>query len=245
MALDEALLEEPDGPPALRLYGWSPEALSLGYFQPLEAFRETLCAHPGLGVVRRPTGGGAIHHGGDWTFALTGEPAALGLGGSIPASYRRVHRAVARGLHRLGFETSLREDTAVREDAAVPSAAASLESDDRRGRPLLCFASAGPLDLMQDGRKVCGSAQRRSRGRLLHHGSLLLDPDPLVPRAAALFPQGADERDYDAVAGALAQGFAEEFGVTLESAAPEPRETDRAQRLLRERHEAAAWVGRR
>ena len=99
MALDEALLQTP-GPPTLRLYGWSPPGLSLGYFQAASDFEAVPGDHV---VVRRITGGGAIYHADEITFALTAD--ANVLPGNVPASYELIHNAVATALERIGVAT--------------------------------------------------------------------------------------------------------------------------------------------
>ena len=87
MAADLALLDAvaAGGPPALRVYQWSPPALSLGRFQPEDDVDHDACRRAGVEVVRRPTGGRALLHGGDLTYAVAVRPprdvAAVGRGG--------------------------------------------------------------------------------------------------------------------------------------------------------------------
>jgi lipoate-protein ligase A len=96
MAVDEALLATGDEA-TLRFYGWSPHAVSLGWFQSYGDFADL---PPELAVVRRLTGGGAIHHGDEITFAVTCDAAVLP--GDIAASYRLLHDAVVAVLQAHG-----------------------------------------------------------------------------------------------------------------------------------------------
>src|SRR4051812_37736880 len=75
------------GPPVLRLYRWAPPALSLGRFQADADVDAAACARLGVEVVRRPTGGKALLHGGDLTYAVT-LPEPTGAAGSVDAIYR-------------------------------------------------------------------------------------------------------------------------------------------------------------
>ena len=92
MAVDGALLELAEGP-TLRIYGWQPHAVSLGYFQKIADFADL---PKGTSIVRRTTGGGAIHHGDELTFSLA-LPASL-LPSDIAESYAVLHDAIVRAL---------------------------------------------------------------------------------------------------------------------------------------------------
>jgi lipoate-protein ligase A len=171
MALDEALLLSRDPRPTLRLYTWSPAALSLGYFQRWDDVRPALELAPGATPVRRMTGGGAIHHADELTFAITAPLDHPLYRGPVADSYRRVHTAIAGALARLGPSPALR--------AATPA------TSDRPASPM-CFHRSVAVDLVWDGAKGLGSAQRRTGGRVLHHGSLKIGATPLEPGVATL-----------------------------------------------------------
>ena len=172
MAVDEALLRS-SGPPTLRLYGWRPHAVSLGYFQKLADFADL---PPGTPIVRRSTGGGAIHHGDEVTFALAVDASALPS--DIDASYVLLHDAVRAALADIGV--------ACTRLTSGPSCGA-------RPGVRWCFAEPGRHDLVdQQGRKLVGSAQRRirtDRARILHHGSIVLERPALTPFVAAIADQ--------------------------------------------------------
>ena len=177
MAADELLAEEAErrGGLVIRLYSWAEPTVSLGAFQRL-AEAETSDAISGLPIVRRPSGGGAILHGTDLTYAAA-IPRSHPWGGSPETLYDAMHGAMVAVLGELGFDARQH----------VPSA------DDPPADALLCFARRSPGDVVvcRPGRpgaspdpKVMGSAQRRLGTTVLQHGSLLLATCPRVTGAA-------------------------------------------------------------
>jgi lipoate-protein ligase A len=172
MAHDEAMLEavaEDSSFALLRTYGWSEPTLSLGYFQPV-ALAEAEPRWRGQPHVRRPTGGGAIWHHHEMTYALV-VPAAHPLARPSSALYHGVHSALARLLQARGVDARRRG----------PAAAPRLTE-----RPFLCFADHDPEDLVVHGIKIVGSAQRRRSGAILQHGSMLLRSSSRTPELAGL-----------------------------------------------------------
>lgn len=170
MARDEALLLS-ESSAALRLYGWAPHAVSLGYFQRLADFADLPA---GTQVVRRLTGGGAIHHGSEITYALALD--AHLLPADVDQSYALMHDAIVRAVRAVGGDAHRLEH------GPAPGA---------RPHDRWCFAVPGRHDLVDAaGRKVCGSAQRRLRTprgpRVLHHGSLVLHRPSLTPFVGAI-----------------------------------------------------------
>ena len=149
MAIDEALLEV-SPVPVLRVYRWDGPWVSIGYFTRRE---DAVRAFPDRPIVRRWTGGGIVDHAYDWTYSLaipSGQPlAALGT----EASYQVIHAALADALTACGCPAAL-----------TPAPAA--------GSNGLCFQSPVRADVVSDGRKVAGAAQRRTRRGLLHQGSV-------------------------------------------------------------------------
>lgn len=218
MAADYAMLTavRAGGPPILRLYQWSRPTLSIGRFQLDDEIDLAQCRTLGVDVVRRPTGGRALLHGADLTYAIAMPAPATG----VLASYAYLARALAAGLARCGVQASV-----------------ALRSGDR-GQA--CFASQEGADLAVDGRKVCGSAQLQQDGALLQHGAILLDrlainetdvlayADPsrreveaqrLVASTVTLRELGA-VHDARSVANALIAGVAETLGAQWEGPQP-------------------------
>lgn len=172
MALDEALLHDGQGA-VLRFYGWQPHAVSLGRFQRETDFAEVA---PHTPVVRRATGGGAIHHAHELTYALALDAAAFPS--DLAESYALVHDAFVTALAHHGVRCHRMR-----------------EGRQAGARPIerWCFAEPGAGDVVDDaGRKLLGSAQRRirlPRERVLQHGSLVLRPAPHTPFTAAVCHQ--------------------------------------------------------
>lgn len=164
MARDEAILQcigEGQSPPTLRFYRWDPPTISLGYFQRYEEYAALRPPAGALAVVRRQTGGGAILHDLELTYSVT-----LPLdhpwiaSGRTLALYERVHSAFATILADYGVPITRPSDSA-------PAGCS-------HGGPFFCFQCHSRFDLLVDGRKLMGSAQRRTAGAVLQHGSLIL-----------------------------------------------------------------------
>lgn len=196
MAIDQRMLEYAagHGRPILRVYQWAEPTLTLGYFQKY-ASREEHAASRTLPVVRRSTGGGAIVHHHDWTYsvALPGQllPSASGAGGNAlgPALsvYDWIHDAVVDWLGELGWAAhKWEEDCRVESDKAPASCS------------FLCFQRRSPGDVIVGDSKVLGSAQRRYKGAVLQHGSLLKSKSPYAPNLTGLLELTGDTVRMDA-----------------------------------------------
>jgi lipoate-protein ligase A len=175
MALDEALLDWVAGgenSAYLRTYGWSVPTLSLGYFQSLAEARDDP-RWVSVPVVRRPTGGGAIWHEHELTYAIV-MPAQHPMARCRTDLYGVVHAEIAQLIENLGAGTGARADGENSNLAITPK-------QTEHKRPLLCFTDRNPHDIVIGGFKVAGSAQRRRAGAVLQHGSLLLDLSNRTP----------------------------------------------------------------
>ncbi|MCS7161425.1 MAG: hypothetical protein RMJ19_13210 [Gemmatales bacterium] len=188
MAVDEVLLERAgQGHSSFRVYYWSETTLSLGYFQQA-AERLQYPELAALPFVRRLTGGGAIVHGQSVTWP-TGEMLrectyALALPATVVAQkpaacwHDEVHEALCEILCQNGVLANMvpRATSCRREaddDTSVPQRN-PIAPTPRSGTPFLCFAEPAPGDIVWQGRKIVGSAQRLRRSALLQHGSILL-----------------------------------------------------------------------
>jgi lipoate-protein ligase A len=167
MAFDEMLaraLCEGAGSPVLRLYRWKPWAISLGYNQGTDSLNAAACAREGIEVVRRPTGGRAILHAEELTYAVVMEAGRR----SILQVYNDISRALVRGLGLFGVDVTLQKS----------------QPDFREGyqhaSSIPCFTTSARYEIEWQGRKLVGSAQRRfddgEHDAVLQHGSILCGP---------------------------------------------------------------------
>ncbi len=145
--------------PVLRVYQWDPPCVTLGYNQDPRSFAADLVAAAGYDLVTRPTGGRAILHAQELTYAVIGTSPGPLFGNSLHESYMTINRALLTFLSDLGIRADV-------------SAGESREE----ARGLVCFHSAGRHEIRTGGRKIVGSAQRRQRGVFLQHGSILAGP---------------------------------------------------------------------
>ena len=225
MAADEALLSAAaTGQASLRFYGWTEPTLSLGYFQPAQPAR----AYPGLGQlawVRRPSGGGALVHHREITYALALPPGPTWQprGVSWP---NRFHEIVRLALRALGAETRV------------------ADREWKRGE-VLCFLHHTPGDLIIGECKVTGSAGRKQRGALLQHGSILLAQSPHTPALPGIAELSGRSLSAGAVSSALKAALADATGWHLEPGAWTEADEHCLDELLLSRYTAAGWNDRR
>jgi lipoyl(octanoyl) transferase len=157
MAIDTALLDraEQQGERWLRLYRWDPHCLSFGRHEPATTLYDTRRIRAlGLDTVRRPTGGRAVWHAHELTYAVACPSTPFGSCGD---TYLEIHRLLAAALEDLGVKATL----------APRTRPAPLDAGG-------CFTSPVGGEVLVDGRKVVGSAQLRQGSALLQHGSILL-----------------------------------------------------------------------
>ena len=173
MAVDQALLQsvEESGMPVVRIYGWQPATLSLGYFQSY-VDRESHSESLPCSVVRRASGGGAILHDQETTYSLC-IPSSNRWAKQNTEVYNTVHECISESLSDWDVEVA-----AFEEPQAKPERG--------NGSPFLCFQRRYPGDLIFKGQKVVGSAQRRSKTALLQHGSILWDRSLYAPQLAGI-----------------------------------------------------------
>lgn len=148
-----------DCPPTLRLYRWSPPAVSIGYFQDEnEVVDLAACRDSGIDVVRRPTGGRAVLHDQDLTYSIIVPEAHpfINMGGVIDV-YRGISRGIVTAFSLLGIVASI----APEEESGAGLAPGS------------CFDTTSAYEIRVDGKKVVGSAQLRRDGIVLQHGAII------------------------------------------------------------------------
>jgi lipoate-protein ligase A len=251
MAVDEAILEAYESAaqkpsPTLRLYGWWPPALSLGRTQRAEgAYDAGVLSAEGIGLVRRPTGGIAVLHEFERTYAVVGALGVPPFSGGAIATYRTIAEALSRALTRLGVVATPVEPLrgAPRESAAA------------------CFEHLGAWELAAKGRKLVGSAQARRRGAFLQHGSIPLRSDPSRLAMVLGVPvDGSRFIDLESSVGgpvspaaldlACVHGFEEALGARVVPGTLTESEALRAAELRCWKYDSIAWtrggtIGRR
>ena len=163
MAVDAALLGEverfPGARTVVRFYAWRRPTVSLGRNQKVEnAVDVDYCRANGIDIVQRPTGGRAVLHDDELTYAVISNDSFY-FGDTIYGNYRRVSEALCLGYNDLGIAAKLAPDT--RKPDVLDN-----------GIDPPCFLSPSRYELMVDGRKIVGSAQRRVRRSFLQHGSM-------------------------------------------------------------------------
>jgi lipoate-protein ligase A len=238
MAIDEALLEAATIP-SIRFYRWKSPALSFGYFGKFadvagNAFERDL--------VRRWTGGGIVFHGEDLTYSIVIPAADPAFAKSSMSIYEKIHRALAEALIASGRPAKLAVAAAVSDrrhlgkgDLPLPAVALrrrqiALGVENCRSlEPAVtasgysCFAYPVHADVVINGRKIAGAAQRRTRAGLLQQGSI----------------QGVD----------LGNGLADRFALSLSANCGERKIGDevlnRALELARQKYGSDVWLRKR
>jgi len=163
MALDEALLENVVRLrlPVLRFYGWTEPAATFGYFQKYSEVGRATRLRP---LIRRPTGGGIVPHDADWTYSIAVPPGHEWHALSATESYRRMHEWIQHAFAELKIDTTLAPQ-ARKAASPIPGGA--------------CFVGYEKFDLLWQGKKIAGAAQRRNRLGLLIQGSVQPPPIPV------------------------------------------------------------------
>ncbi|MEN2999377.1 MAG: biotin/lipoate A/B protein ligase family protein [Acidilobaceae archaeon] len=233
MALDEALARLWSGRDVLRIYLWSPGAVSIGRRQSPSAVRQGELERLGLKLVRRPTGGAAIFHaeGGELTYSVVLGKEHPFYALDVVSSAARIAQGIVAAIRELGGAAELR-------GYSLP------------GESEYCYLNPATSDVLLGGKKISGSAQRREWGVLLQHGTLLLRHDPeltarLIDGAAdvavGLF-QVMGEMSISRVMEAMAEGFARTLGYSdFQPSSLSPEELEAALRLYYLKYSRPSW----
>ena len=228
MALDEALMRLAGEGVVVRFYSWEPPGLSLGYFQDAARFDAKKLESEGIVLVRRPTGGGAIFHYEELTFAVAAAiDASAQLGSTIEKRYENIHGAVIKALAALGVGSRMR--------------GGGLDPPFSPSEHKLCFNRTIGCDIVAAGRKLVGSAQRKTPDGLLQHGSIPLRRNPMTPGAAWVSELAGRNVEYAELAAALAEEFETLAGRSLERSGPSREESALAEKLVKERYSDDSW----
>ncbi len=226
MGVDECLLATAHrtSQPTLRIYQWDQPTLSLGYFQSFPD-RQQQAFSGKCPCVRRHSGGGAILHHHELTYSVI-VPILDRWSPTAEQLYRRVHEGLASLFRRWGLHCSLWNGA---------------ESD----KAFLCFERRASGDLVSGEHKITGSAQRRQRGALLQHGSLLLSGSSYAPHLPGIFDLTGTSLPREDVQRAVAHAMAETLTWELREEQLTSDERDQAARLVEQKFGKASWTHRR
>ena len=231
MAIDEALPETAKTP-SIRFYRWDHPALSFGYFG---KFGQVADYANERDLVRRWTGGGIVFHGNDLTYSLVVPASDPVFSESAISIYEAVHRAICQGLAACGERPELAVaafcDRRAQQNSALGSASLTTSADRRYSN---CFENPVPADVMLNGQKVAGAAQRRTQHGLLQQGSIQL-------AIGRVRPTGGNVE--------FGNGFADLFAKHLCGTRRQKRLDDtllaRARELAEQKYETDDWLTRR
>lgn len=219
MAVDASLLDEAaagEVPPVLRFYAWSPPAVSLGRFQDERAsVNAEACRKRGIDIIRRITGGRAVLHNNELTYSVISRTDYSLFPNDVLGTYKEIASGLLAGLRNLGMPAEMvsrsgRHAGLVKSDPKDPA----------------CFSSPSWYEILVNGRKIVGSAQRRITGAFLQHGSILIDYDPVLE--AEVIPGGGmrdavtsvrrelgKEVSHKEIKEAFQKGFADAMGMSF------------------------------
>ena len=254
MAVDCAIAEAVGGKrqaPTLRLYGWRPFCLSLGYGQRVRDVDSVATQARGWDIVRRPSGGKAILHGDELTYSLCLPADDALASGDVVKSYRRISAGLLAALDCLGIKGQAEPQT---------------EGNGNADSGPVCFVMPSHYEIAIGGRKLIGSAQVRRQGALLQHGTIPLRGDiGRICDALAFDSVEIRERERESVrlrattlaetlgrevrwreaADAVIAGFQAAFAVQMVAGELSDWERERASALRAERFANHAYTAKR
>ncbi len=241
MAIDEALLEvyEPSIElPVLRLYGWKPQAFSIGYFQnPKDELNLDRCRSEGINFARRITGGGVIFHKNELTYSIVCSKGDLGFSTFSKEAYRTLCSFIIKAYQNLGLKAEY-----------------SLQETTRHSNSWFCFSEREKYDILVNGKKIGGNAQRRKKEIIFQHGSIPLSSD--LNQAISLLRNELNidktkiislgqalgrDISYNRVKSLLIESFQQVFSVDIVEKGLSQRETSHYNILLNEKYATKEW----
>ncbi len=242
MALDEHLFHRAERAPVtfVRFYRWDRPTASLGYSQDVSRVIDLdFCRAHGVGVVRRITGGKLVLHDREVTYSVASSEADI-FTETLRESYRLISRALMRGLELMGLAPALAEE--------APAAYI-------RGT-MPCFAYPARDEIEIAGRKIIGSAQKRTGAVFVQHGSIPLEKDEGLLAAVAgpkASRRGEDRMtslsealgrtvSFDEAVDHLRRGVADFFGVTFEEYVLAGEDRTAVAALADSRYASDAWT---
>lgn len=240
MAIDEAILHH-SKIPALRLYQWRPKAVSIGYNQNIQKeINLDYCRENNIDVVRRITGGKAVFHDNELTYSFISPENLELLPKDVVESYRIIANALVISLKKIGINANIKK---INERIKTP----------------ICLNSSNWYELAANNKKISGSAQRRFNGKVLQHGSILLEFDyeknelifnsdnamdninNLKKRITSIKNELKKEIDVERLKAAVKHGFEKNFGFEIINDNLSNGEILLAKKLLEEKYRTDEW----
>ena len=249
MAVDEAVLEAVGrgaSLPTLRLYAWEPACLSVGYAQKIEEVDFNRLRTLGWDFVRRPTGGRAVLHVDELTYAVIAPPDEPQVAGTVLESYHRLAQALVEALRLLSLPVEVKEQAGTPGKSPNPG----------------CLDVPSSYEITVGGKKLIGSAQARRKDGVLQHGSLPLTgdlgrilqvlafpdeasrlraADRLLERATTVETALGRAVTWDAAAEAFRTAFGKVLALHLENVDLSPTEKERAGELVTAKYAHDSW----
>ncbi|MGE5893978.1 MAG: biotin/lipoate A/B protein ligase family protein [bacterium] len=237
MAIDEAIalaVAKKHAPPTLRFYSWDKPSVTIGYFQNHSDINMGFCLARGVPVVRRLTGGRAILHDDEITYSFSAREEDHESFQSLLQSYEILSQAFLDGLKSLGLNVSVRRRKG-------------------RGRSLMnsaqCFHSVSLGEIVLEGRKIVGSAQKRFSNSFLQQGSIPLDISQELQEGIFGSPGKFQESLLQIVPGIdastleerIRRGFEKVFRRELVAETLTPEERHQAEGVLAAKYASPAW----
>jgi lipoate-protein ligase A len=241
MAIDEHLLNSSAKKPRtfLRFYQWERPTASLGCSQKAENVLDLeFCRAKGIDIVRRMTGGKMVLHHQEITYSIASSDLEL-FTTTLGGSYKRISQALMKGLEKMGLQ---------------PSPATRAPSFYARGN-LPCFSHPAQDEIEVAGKKIIGSAQKRTGKKFLQHGSVPLRHDPSLLKAVSLLETSPDEirmtslslalgRDVDFhwAVNHLIVGFQDFFGIGFKPLTFTKADWAKIRDLQKNKYESKTWI---
>ena len=253
MAIDEAIYlscQQGKSRPTIRFYGWTPPAVSLGYFQKAEnAIDFKACARQGIDVVRRLSGGRAVLHDKELTYSLICPEGTPPFTNNILETYKIISECLISTLKNLNLDVNWVTFRDKRCSFARP-----------QKKSASCFSSPSWYEITVDDKKICGSAQKRGGGVFLQHGSILLEHNAEM-LAEVLFSRESKQELLAEICSTttsinhhlckkitfyelqtlVLKSFEEHLGTTLHKGELTDYEYALKDQLLKERYQSSEW----
>jgi lipoate-protein ligase A len=223
----------------LRFYQWEKPTVSIGYSQKAEKVIDLpFCRQKGIEIVRRITGGKLVLHHKEMTYSVCSSDSGI-FSQKLIHSYRLISEALNLGLQRMGIESRLAKET--------PTVYA-------RG-VLPCFSHPARDEIEMEGKKIIGSAQKRTGKKFIQHGSIPLEKEEVLLKSVSVLDQSKNVIqmtslsdalgkivDFDWAVDHFASGISDYFGVRLNPRAFSQTEQNAIRKIQKERYENPDWT---